>query len=155
MKTLSYFVVYFCLLTLTSCAQFAAPPLAPLPMDQYEKHITFTSATDKTYTPTKISKIKIFQNINHFKGLEDEILSSEVPDRPYEVIGVIKLKEDWYYASTLHHLMISKIEELGGDAVLKYETFQSKTAFIERRDTGEVENVYLMKGEATIIKYLD
>ncbi len=154
-KKISFLIIILILFHIAGCAHKLTIPLAPLRIEYYEKQISFEKLTDRNYQPTNHREIYKYKNINHFTGMDDKIYINEKPSRPYEIIGIMKLKKDWYFDSTLDKLVDPKVRAFGGDAILKYQTFQSKAAVIKRQDTGEIENLYYMGIEATIIRFLD
>jgi hypothetical protein len=136
---------------LLGCARKPMPPLSPLPQEHYKVH--FESSSEKVYPPTKIEKLEIFQSIKHFKGLKDIISKKETPKQAYDIIGIVTLDEDWYFASMLDGILKQKLEEVGGDAILKYEMFQTSAARIKREDNGQIEDLYRMSVKATVIRF--
>ena len=149
------FIISSSFILSVSCVQRTAIPLHPMPDSYYENKIKFNKTNSKEYSKTNIKDIKIYKNINHFLGQDDSVHSDELPVRPYEVIGILAFDEEWYFASTLEQLINQKVGEIGGDAILLYETYQVSAARIKRQDTGKIEDLYLMKVEATVIKYSD
>lgn len=135
------------------CAHPPIPPFSPFPQQYYKARIHFESMTDKVWPPSKIESLEVFQSINHFKGLEDKIFKNESPSQAYDIIGIITLGEEWYFASMLEELLKQKVEEVGGDAILTYETFQTVAARIKRKDNGQIEDLYRMSVKATVIRF--
>lgn len=139
----------------TSCTHRLGIPLQPYPNDYYENKITFSKATSKEYPKSNIQDVKIYKSINHLLGQSDIVRSNENPTGRYDIIGTLIFQEDWYYQSTLDHLIKKKVAEVGGDAILEYETYQTQAAAIKRQDNGKIENLYFMKIKATVIKLID
>lgn len=153
MNNVKIWIAAVFLFSFFGCAHHPTPPLSPLPHQHYKTKIHFESMTDKIYAPTKIENLEAFQIINHFKGHEDEISKKESPSQAYDIIGIITFGEEWYFGSMLDGLLKQKVEEVGGDAILTYEMFQTAAARIKREDNGKIEDLFRMSIKATVIKF--
>lgn len=146
--------IFLIFVSLTSCTHRLSIPLQPYPNDYYENKITFTKDSSKEYPKSNIQDIKIYKSTNHLLGQSDLVRSNENPTGRYEIIGTLIFQEDWYYQSTLDYLIKKKVAEVGGDAILEYQTYQTQAAAIKRQDNGKIETLYFMKIKATVIKLL-
>ena len=151
-------VTIFTLLGITGCAiQSRFPrsdppslPSKPLPVTAFT--VRFVPAGNQTYTPTKATDIKLYRIVLHTASRpEGTTRRDEKPSRPYITVGKLYFGENWYTGKNLDELTEKYVPEVGGDAVLTWEIFQTAAAFIPGAGPPYTYATY----EVEVIRYTD
>jgi hypothetical protein len=129
------------------------PPNAPRSIDSF--NVKFVPSTDIKYPPTITRPVIRYKNILHWPGAEDLVRGNEGPKRTYVVIGQLYFGEDWYFEQNIDDLVAKFVPQYGGDAVLKYEAFQTKAALVTNQNTKTKMNVYYQSIEMDVIRFID
>ena len=150
------FVTVLALLVVTACSaqsrfprsQPPVPPSKPLPAAAFT--VKFVSAGNQTYPPTKETERRAYRVVWHIGSGQEEFRRNETPTRPYMIIGRLYFGENWYTDKNLEELRNKYVPEVGGDAILTWEVFQTSAAFLF-----EVGDLYYATYEAEVIRYID
>jgi len=116
--------------------------------------IQFTSNTDTSYPPTKISEVPIFKHIVHF-GDKTKVIKDEAPKRLFVIIGTLEFPQRWYYNSVVDEWMKEKVAEVGGHAILRYDVYEYGVLTRPHEVTGQQLDAIHMKLKAEIIRFTD
>ena len=145
------------LLVVTACStqsrfpRLHPPPLPPsMPLPATAFTVRFVPAENQTYIPTKATESRAYKVVWHIGSGPKEIRRSEEPTKPYVVIGKLYFGENWYTDKNLEELRNKYVSEVGGDAILTWEVFQTSAAVLF--DGG---NFYYATYEAEVIRYTD
>jgi len=129
------------------------PPTRPQALSTFS--VQFVPAGVDRYPPTDVQDVHSFKAVLHWPGSPDLIRRDEKPARPYKVVGELRFGENWYYESNIKELVNTHVPRVGGDAVLVYHAYQSKSAWMKNPDSGDFNNVYFQSIALEVIRYTD
>ncbi len=150
------FVTVLALLVVTACSTQSRfprshPPLPPsMPLPATAFTVRFVAAGNQKYPPTKETERRAYRVVWHIGNGPEEIRRNEKPTRPYTIIGKLYFGENWYTDKNLDELRSKYVSEVGGDAILTWEVFQTSAAALF-----EGVNLYYATYEAEVIRYTD
>jgi hypothetical protein len=150
-------VTIFTLLGITGCSiqsrfpRSDPPSLPPKPLPVTAFAVRFVPAGNQTYPPTKATDIKLYRIVLHTASRpEGTTRRDEKPSRPYITVGKLYFGENWYTGKNLDELTEKYVPEVGGDAVLTWEIFQTGAANIPGMGSW-----YYATYEVEVIRYTD
>ena len=118
--------------------------------------ITAKRPPGPVYPPTKLETLPPpYRIISHFAGQPEEIKKDEEPAGRYVIVGHLEFPLRWYYSATVGEYMREEVSELGGHAVLRYDTYQDRAAAWKDEITGNLVDAYHMRMTAEVIRFVE
>lgn len=119
--------------------------------------IVFRNHYQKTFEPTELEDLPIFQVINHTENAtKSQVVKDERPAQTYIELGILECPLNWYYRSTLEGYLQKKTAAVGGHALLLMETYEIDRVVVhEAVETVAEEEAFLMSVNAKVIRFFE
>jgi hypothetical protein len=153
MKKCGAVLIGMMILFIFGCVSSRVPPLKSQPVDAFE--MVYTPTDSQTYPPTSSDPYPPFKMTWALPGKPVKVNKDEKITRPYNVIGKMVFKSNWYDDETIAKLIRLYVPQKGGDAVSSYHMEQERVAVMKNPETGKFRTCYFGTINLEIIRYTD